>query len=160
MEGKDPGAERLRFLVRVVTRQAHYLEQTHQRLFAGAALTQAALNKLDNDPEFAERVEAFVSRFSRLQDSLGDKLLPTLLAYAGEPPRTVVENLDRAEKLGWLPSADTWMMLRKLRNQMVHEYVEDIAILVDALNLAHESVAMLATVAQMLTCASEKIAKR
>lgn len=71
-----------------------------------------------------------------------------------------MENLDRAEKLGWLPSADTWMMLRKLRNQMVHEYVEDIAILADALNLAHESVAMLATVAQMLTCASEKIAKR
>jgi len=34
---------------------------------------------LENNIELAERVEAFVARFGRLQDTLGDKLLPTLL---------------------------------------------------------------------------------
>ncbi|MEQ9394231.1 hypothetical protein [Haliea sp.] len=34
----------------------------------------------------------------------------------------------KAEKLGWLDSADEWMTFRKLRNQMVHEYIEDRAL--------------------------------
>lgn len=153
------GAERLRFLARVAHKQADYLAQTDQRLFAGAALSVAALKRLETDPAFAERVEAFVSRLSRLQDTVGDKLLPALLAYAGEPARTVMENLDLAEKLGWLPSADAWMSLRKLRNQMVHEYVEDLAILADALNRGHESVTMLVTVAGTLIDVARKFAK-
>lgn len=28
--------------------------------------------------------------------------------------------------------------MRKLRNQMVHDYIDDLTILVDALNLGHE----------------------
>ena len=33
-----------------------------------------------------------------------------------------IEKLHRAKKLGLLPSADTWMLLRELRNQTAHEY--------------------------------------
>jgi hypothetical protein len=36
----------------------------------------------------------------------------------------VFENLDRAEKLGLLSSADDWLAVRKLRNLMVHEYID------------------------------------
>ena len=51
-------------------------------------------------------MEAFVGRFGRLQDTLGDKLLPAYLAAEGEFPGTALDNLDRAERLGLLPSAD------------------------------------------------------
>jgi uncharacterized protein with HEPN domain len=43
-----------------------------------------------------------------------------------------------AERLGWITSTATWMEMRKLRNQMVHEYIDDLTILVDALNLGYE----------------------
>ena len=41
---------------------------------------------LPTDGLLSERVEAFVSRFSRLQDTLGDKLIPQLLMALGENP--------------------------------------------------------------------------
>jgi hypothetical protein len=37
------------------------------------------------DVELAERTDAFVARFGRLQDTLADKLLPTLLDCLAEP---------------------------------------------------------------------------
>lgn len=40
--------------------------------------------------------------FWRLQDTIGDKLIPALLRALGEPQGAVIDNLDRAERLGWL----------------------------------------------------------
>ena len=70
-------------------------------------------------------------------------MLPALLAYKAENLSTMVDNLDKAEKFGWIESTDQWLEIRKLRNQMVHEYIEDLEILADALNQAHQSVEVL-----------------
>lgn len=151
--------ERVRFLLRVIAREVRHLTQTDQRLFANG-LSRRALETLEDQPELAERVEAFVSRFCRLQDSLGDKLLPALLSLAGESPRTALENLDRAERLGWIASADGWLALRKLRNQMIHEYIEDVAVLTDALNYGHEAVAILVQAAEAMTIQATRLLER
>ena len=98
----------------------------------------------------AERLDAFVSRFGRLQDTVTDKLLPALLQAMAEPRGAALENLDRAEKLGWLDSADQWLEMRKLRNQMVHEYIEDRVVLTDALQAGHAFVPMMLAVASRL----------
>lgn len=118
----DAERERLVFLVRVVRKEARHLRYTDSGLF-DRPLDVACVQALAKDDALAERVDAFVSRFSRLQDTLGDKLLPALLRYAGEVPRTAMENLDRGEKLGWIESSDAWLAVRRLRNRMVHEYV-------------------------------------
>ncbi len=129
-------ALRLHFLARVVRKECQHLATTDQRLFVSAfTLTQAA--RLENDPDLAERVEAFVGRFGRLQDTVGDKLLPLLLTALGEKTSAAIDNLDRAERLGLLASADEWMTMRSLRNQMVHEYVEDPLVLINALQSGH-----------------------
>jgi hypothetical protein len=128
--------QRLQFLARVVPKECEHLETTDGRLFAEPFTAERA-RTLDDDPEFAERVEAFVSRFGRLQDTLGDKLLPLFLKAAGEHVGVAIDNLDRAERLGLLPSVDEWMTMRKLRNQMVHECIEDPHILADALYSGH-----------------------
>lgn len=138
--------ERLRFLAAVVTRESHYLAQTDQRLFArsfGAAevLTLAA------NPDLAERVDAFVARFGRLQDTLAGGLLPRLLEAMLEPVGSTLDNLYRAERLGWVRSASDWAELRLLRNRMIHEYVEDPAELADALQAAHRATADLTAAA-------------
>ena len=146
-----PEAARLRvqFLCRVVQRESRYLQQTTQRLFTDA-FTAQAVAQLEADPDRAERVEAFVGRFGRLQDTLGDKLIPAVLAALGERCGPAADNLDRAERLGFVASADEWFAMRSLRNQMVHEYVEDPAVLWDALQAGRRYVPALANTAQAL----------
>lgn len=141
---------KLAFLLRVVGKASAHLSNTDQRLFV-APITLDVLERLESDPVLAERVEAFVGRFGRLQDTLGDKLLPALLIASGESSGPALDNLDRAERFGWISSADDWIAMRQLRNQMVHEYIEDLAILASALNTGHAFVPHLLTTAERLT---------
>lgn len=139
-------ALRLQFLVRVVLKEVKHLASTDQRLFTGQFAVEQAI-RLEEDVDLAERVEAFVGRFGRLQDTVGDKLLPLFLVALGEKSAAAIDNLDRAERLGLLVSVDRWVIMRKLRNQMVHEYVEDPAVLASALQTGHDFVPELIAVA-------------
>lgn len=148
-------ALRLQFLVRVVTKECKHLATTDQSLFAGSfTLEQAA--QLEENPDLAERVEAFVGRFGRLQDTVGDKLLPLLLTALGEKASSAIDNLDRAERIGLLQSADDWMTMRNLRNQMVHEYIEDPVILSNALQTGHAFVPTLIAAANSMCAEIEQ----
>ena len=158
MSDTSANRERLKFLADVVTREAAYLTQTDGRLFSREfGLAQVA--SLPHEPDLAERVDAFVARFGRLQDTLAGALLPRLLEAMLEPVGTVLDNLYRAERLGWVRSAADWAALRQLRNRMVHEYVRDAQELVDALQAAHGGVADLAAAAAaMVTRARGSVA--
>lgn len=146
----DAGLQgRLEFLTRVVRKESLYLILTDERLFADL-LEPAGLMRVLQDSVLAERLDAFVRRFGRLQDTLADKLLPALLDASAEPRGEAIDNLDRAEKLGWLSSADQWLEMRKLRHQMVNEYIEDKAILMNALQAGHAFVPVLAQAAETL----------
>ncbi len=142
-------ALRLQFLTRVVRKECQHLATTDQRLFIGM-FTLAQTAQLEADPDLAERVEAFVGRFARLQDTVGDKLLPLYLIALGEKASAAIDNLDLAERLGLLKSADEWMTMRNLRNQMIHEYVEDPVVLVNALQSGHAFVPTLIAVANKM----------
>ena len=146
---------RLQFLTRVVRKECQHLLTTDRRLFA-APFTHVQASQLESDADLAERVEAFVGRFGRLQDTIGDKLLPLLLEALAEKPTSVIDNLDRAERLGWLTSSDEWMTIRNLRNQMIHEYVEDLVVLVSALQAGHTFVPTLIAAADKMIAESEK----
>lgn len=148
-------ALRLRFLARVVDKERRHLVTTDARLFAAGFTIEQATN-LEADVDLAERVEALVGRFSRLQDTVGDKLLPTLLVALGEKPGAAIDNRDRAERLGLIQSAEQWMTMRGLRNQMVHEYVEDPAILASALQTGHISVPALVSAAETMMAEIKK----
>ena len=147
--------ERLVFLAQVTQRQSEHLLGSDGRLFATPFSTEEA-RKIAADPLLAERLEAFVSRFGRLQDIVGDKLLPTLLSALAEPIGAAIDNLDRAEKLGLIESADGWMEMRRLRNQMVHEYIQDLAELSSALRSAHAFVPVLVGAAQRCVAEVER----
>ncbi len=49
--------------------------------------------------QLIDTLESFAAKFSRMQDTIADKLLPVFLKTAGEPIGTVIENLNRAERL-------------------------------------------------------------
>src|SRR5699024_7445902 len=65
------------------------------------------------------------------------------LTAVGNDIGTMLDNLDLAERLQLLPSADDWLARRQSRNQMVHEYIEAPNILLDALLQGHTIVPVL-----------------
>ena len=158
MDSYASSQERLAFLVRVVERVSLNLLNTDSRLFLDFFTVQD-LQKIELDPILAERLDAFVSRFGRLQDTVGDKLLPALLISMAEKPGAAIDNLDRAEKLGFIESADAWMEMRRLRNQMVHEYIEDLAILASALRTGHAFVPSLVKSARICLEQAKRLIK-
>ncbi len=129
--------ERLLFLLRVVDKELVHLNYAAAQVF-NPSFTLEKAKQLDADQPLALNIEAFTSRFCRLQDTIGDKLLPAWLGAMGEKTSVLLVNLDKAEKLSLLASADTWVMLRQLRNQMVHEYIEQPEILFNAIQVAYE----------------------
>ena len=128
--------ERLIFLCAVAKREWDLLVQVKSRLFDSAMpeLTPEFLSTFSI--EKTEQLDAFVARFGRLQDTLGDKLLPALLLAGGDQPGQMLDNLDRAERYEWIESASDWADSRQLRNRMIHEYIQDPLILCDAINIA------------------------
>ena len=140
-----PPSEKLVFLTETVAAEAELLAITDARLFAQPMTAERAAT-LRVDIDLGERVDAFVARFSRLQDTLADKLLPARLDWLAEPLGPAID----AERLGWLHSTDHWLEVRRLRNRMIHEYVRDNAELADALSRAHAAVPMLLAAARSM----------
>jgi hypothetical protein len=68
-------------------KEAKHLHYSQITLFA-LPIDLAWVQNLGDQPEVAEKVEAFVSRFGRLQDHLGEKLLPRMAALIGENSKT------------------------------------------------------------------------
>lgn len=145
----NPNAERLTHLCDVVEREIRHLQITDQHLFAQPFTLDRVANLATHHSE-AERVDAFVARFARLQDTTGDKLLPAVLRLLGNQPGPAIDNLNLLEKWGWLEDAQLWLETRWLRNRMIHDYIMDAQALADALNTAHERVPLLIRTAQTL----------
>lgn len=133
-----------RFLqtLEIVQREGRHLAFSWGRLF-GRPIDAAWVRALDDRPEEAERLEAFVSRFGRMQDTIGDKLLPRWLLALAESPGSQIETLNRAERLGVLGSAEAWLEARNLRNGLVHEYQENPGEFAEKLTLAKQYVGIL-----------------
>lgn len=140
---------RLQALARIVRKETELLKSTDARLFH-APLTPEMLVNLTAHADLSDRIEAYASRFARLQDTLGDKLIPAWLRSLEETPGAMIDNLNRAERLGMLASVDEWLGLRQLRNQMVHEYIEDPATLAHALHMAHAKLPILSDTAEAI----------
>lgn len=151
-----PNAERIHFLIRVAVKERRLLNETTGRLFLeNQPVTEVQVRQWIADTEKAERLDAFVARFGRLQDTLGDKLIPALLSLSGENIGPAMDNLDKAERFGWIESAEDWQTYRKLRNQMVHEYIEDPRVLADALEAGRSFVEPLARMAEILVAEAQ-----
>jgi len=84
--------------------------------------------------------DQFIARFSKLQDAMEAKLLPSVIELTHEEGElnTFIDKLNRLEKIGAIKSADQWLKLREMRNQFSHDYPDDPEIQASLLNKAFD----------------------
>lgn len=113
----DTPARRLAQALRECHQHAHYMRYALTALAPHLPLTGAQLRALD--AEAVQDLDQFVLRFGKLQDAIGQRLLPAVLAYLQEPyeRRPMLDKLHRLEQLGYLDDAADWQRLRAIRNQ-------------------------------------------
>jgi hypothetical protein len=133
-----------RFLqtLEIVAKEGKHLSYSLNGLFSQSINLDWVLG-LELNPGCAEQLEAFISRFGRMQDTMADKLFPRWLLALAEVPGSQIETLNRAERLGIVSSTEHWLELRSLRNRLVHEYMTEPAKFVEDLALAKEYSLML-----------------
>lgn len=81
------------------------------------------LNELESDPVKLRLVDQILFRFTKLQDAIGNRLIPATLSSLKEPFEEwpMIDRLNRLEKLGFI-NAEQWLAWREIRNRLAHEY--------------------------------------
>ena len=111
-----------------------------------AAKPALDMAQLERDRLLLRLTDQILFRFTKLQDTLGERLVPATLQQLAEtfedwPMR---DRLERLEKLGYLV-VDDWLRWRELRNRLAHEYPDQpelrFAVLKAAIGAAGEIVA-------------------
>lgn len=78
------------------------------------------LNLNDIDQSF---IDQLIFRFSKLQDTIGEKIFPSVLILTKEDvkKKTFIDILNRMEELEIVDKVK-WLRLREIRNDIAHEY--------------------------------------
>lgn len=146
---------RLHQVLGLVAREDEHLQAVQGRFFDNVDnLSEAWLESTLANDIGVDRLESFVGKFTRMQDTLMDKLIPLFLSYLGEPVGTAIDNLNRMEKLDFIDQADDWLELRYLRNRLVYEYMEQSEDMLLALSRARR---LSAVMHQVYCLVSEKV---
>jgi hypothetical protein len=119
-----------------------------KRLSSIMPLTLKVYDTLDDDTMSV--IDQMIFRFSKLQDTMGEKVFPTILELNGEDVKrlTFIDRLNRLEELELLYKNE-WMSLRKERNEIAHEYTFNKEEVVDGINLIYMRVNKLLEIYQL-----------
>lgn len=77
-------------------------------------------------PEKKAILDAYLKRFSSIQDFLGAKIFALLLEVAGINSNKMSEVLYYIEKEQIIDSLENWIELREIRNELEHDYPEEL----------------------------------
>ena len=77
-------------------------------------------------PEQKAILDAYLKRFSSIQDYLGSKIFPLLLDVAGINSQKMSETLYHIEREEIIDSLENWIELREIRNELEHDYPEEL----------------------------------
>ena len=98
-------------------------------------LDASRYQKLSDDE--IEPIDQFLYRFAKLQDAMGEKLFLLILEFLKEENTTnkpFIDILNRLEQLGLLENKNVWLELRKIRNNIAHQYEDEPQQAAEALN--------------------------
>ena len=100
-------------------------------------LTAAKYENLSKDD--VQAIDQYLFRFSKLQDSMGEKLFRVLLGRFEENTDRLsfLDVINKLEKYVAMDIANEWHDLRKIRNQLAHEYEDDAIEMANIINLIY-----------------------
>ncbi len=79
-------------------------------------------------------IDQLIFRYSKLQDTLGEKIFPSILILSKEDVKrkTFIDILNRLEELE-IVDKNEWLKLREIRNEIAHEYSFNTAEVVESI---------------------------
>lgn len=86
-------------------------------------------------------LDQFLYRFAKLQDAVGEKLFPAILLFLREEKirsKSFIDILNRLEKMEILDSKEDWFELRKIRNDLSHNYDDNPEEMASAINYIYK----------------------
>ena len=84
-------------------------------------------------------LDAYLKRFSSIQDYLGSKIFPLLLDVAGIDSSKMSEVLYNIEKENIIDSLESWIELREIRNELEHDYPDELQVALEDLKFCIDS---------------------
>jgi len=110
--------------------EKHYIALKEYKILIDKLLSQSNIydqfifNTLE--PEKRAILDAYLKRFSSIQDFLGTKIFSLLLQIAGINATKMSEVLSNIEKENIIDSLENWIELREARNELEHDYPEEL----------------------------------
>lgn len=83
--------------------------------------------------------DAYIKRFSSIQDFLGAKIFPLLVEISGIASVKMTEVLYHMEREEVIDSIDNWIELREIRNELEHDYPDELEEALDDLKFCIKS---------------------
>ncbi|MHB9118248.1 MAG: hypothetical protein ACYC2R_08230 [Burkholderiales bacterium] len=131
-----------RIALELAERESEHLRYTYRTLYQ-EPIDRAWVEGLAKREDLAEKIDAFVGRFGRLQDHIGEKLLPAFARLLGGQPKSLLDVMAYSERMGWVKNAEEFIGTRKLRNLLVQEYITEPDLFLEALIAAKPATELL-----------------
>ena len=122
-------------LINECDKHLQIISRAYTKMALFMPLDASRYNQLSDD-EVAD-IDQFLFRFSKLQDAMGEKLFVLMLEYLKEEnpkSKPFIDTLNRLEQLGLLEDKNIWLELRKIRNNIAHQYEDEPKQASEALN--------------------------
>jgi len=87
--------------------------------------------------------DAYIKRFASIQDFLGAKIFPLLVEISGIGSVKMSEVLYHMEREEVIDSIDNWIELREIRNELEHDYPDELEEALEDLKFCIKSFSLL-----------------
>ena len=112
----------------------------------GIPINVAILESIENDDNLRRLIASITSDFSKAQAILGEKLFKEILYFTDEindKNISFFEILSILEKLSIIKNRIEWKQVKEIRNNIAHEYPEEVDKLCENLNMIFKKVVFL-----------------
>lgn len=109
-------------LIDIADIHANRLTMALEKLKGVFPISPIAVEKMQDEQLLL--TEMLTSRFAKLQDFIGNKLVDAFLGLKGEVTAnlSMIDKLNKLERLDIIFSSENWLKSRELRNHLAQEY--------------------------------------
>jgi hypothetical protein len=135
--------ERIKAIEEIASTHESRISAALKHLKGTFPLTEKSVRHLSDDQLL--NMEMLTSRFAKLQDYLGTKVFDIFFEVEQENVDgfTMIDKLNKLEKLGIIHDAHQWRDMRDARNIVEHEYPDNPSLMASNLNKIHEMIPFL-----------------